>query len=71
MTIAVIDPTNRTLAITDQTGFVLKTFSDAPTDPDVFRSYSSVTEQPTVKTVPMRMVRIPTQNCLCSIYLPV
>jgi hypothetical protein len=57
MTIAVIDPTNRTLAITAQTGFVLKTFSGARTGPDVFRSYSSVTEQPTVKIVQMKMVK--------------
>jgi hypothetical protein len=47
MTTAVIDPTSPTLAITDQTGFVLKTFSDAQTDPDAFRFSNQTRTRPT------------------------
>jgi hypothetical protein len=57
MTTAVIDPTNLMLAITDQTGFVLKTFSDAQTDPDAFRFSNFATDCPSATTSPTRTRR--------------
>jgi hypothetical protein len=54
MTTAVIDPTSPTLAITDRTGFVLKTFSDAQTDPDAFRFSNFATDRPSATTSPTR-----------------
>ena len=57
MTIAAIDPTNPKLAITDRTGFVLKTFSDAQTDPDAFRFCNFATDRRSATTNPTRTRR--------------